>query len=161
MKNGDGHTEEFIAAARRYCQWAESEPTDPQTELKRARELLVELYLKVLQLPDVRPGDVEVPQLLESEILPVYRRMAKLPAGIYWECFNPFINPAEEPVAGSLSDDRGDIYRDMKHGFRCLESGYKVEAVWQWNFSFRSHWGRHLVSALRAMHCYVEDNYFK
>ena len=151
--------EEFAAIAKAFCEWAESEPADAEVDVKRVRELLAELYLKAMKLPDVSTEDIEIPRLENSEVAPIYQRFSKLPVGYYWECFNPLVTPAEEPTAGMLNDDLGGIYSDLKHGFRCLESGHKDEAVWQWNFGFRHHWGRHLVSALKALHCYAEENY--
>ena len=51
-----------------------------------------------------------------------------------------------------MSDDLGDIYRDVKEGLLLLAEGLSADAVWHWRFNFWSHWGEHSVNALRIIH---------
>ncbi len=69
---------------------------------------------------------------------------------IYWEVFDPY--ELDQPVAGSLSDDLLDVYRDVRGGLALWESRHDADAIWEWRFSFESHWGDHAVDALRALH---------
>lgn len=58
-----------------------------------------------------------------------------------------------EMLAGSLTDDLADIYRDLMSGLRQLERGVpESEVVWEWRFGLWTHWGNHAVEALRAVH---------
>jgi len=85
----------------------------------------------------------------------VATRLAALPLQIYWEVFDPILTPCDEPVAGAIADDLGDIYRDVARGLVLFESGRRDEALWEWGFSFQTHWGEHATGALRALHAYL------
>jgi hypothetical protein len=61
----------------------------------------------------------------------------------YWEAFDRY--KLDEAVAGSLSDDLLDVYRDVRRGLAFWESGHDASAIWEWRFSFESHWGDHAV----------------
>jgi hypothetical protein len=69
---------------------------------------------------------------------------------IYWKVFDPY--EQEPPVAGSLSDDLLDVYRDVGEGLALWESGQDANAIWEWRFSFESHWGARAIDAMRALH---------
>jgi hypothetical protein len=57
------------------------------------------------------------------------------------------------PVTGSLADDAGDVYRDLKRGLEVIAAGGSLEtAVWEWQFGFEHHWGNHAAHALHALH---------
>jgi hypothetical protein len=86
----------------------------------------------------------------------VYRRFAALPVGKYSEIFDPSDVPAGEPVVGDVADDLADVYRDLIQGVRLEAAGRPRDALWQWLMNFHIHWGRHAVSALRALHCASE-----
>jgi hypothetical protein len=64
--------------------------------------------------------------------------------------FDPY--ELDQPVAGSLSDDLLDVYRDVRRGLALWESRRDADAVWEWKFHFDAHWGAHAVDALRALH---------
>jgi hypothetical protein len=75
----------------------------------------------------------------------------------YWEIFDP--TQQEEPVSGSLADDLTDIFRDLQKGLAISERGASVsEVLWEWRFSFKFHWGRHAMDALRAIHWLIFDH---
>lgn len=61
---------------------------------------------------------------------------------------------ADEVDVRNLADDLADIWRDLKAGLVALEVGSVTlsGAYWQWGSSFTSHWGRHAVEAVRALH---------
>jgi len=53
----------------------------------------------------------------------------------------------------SIAEDLADTYRDVKEGLDLLlEHAPEADVVWHWRFSFRSHWGKHAVEVLRAIH---------
>jgi hypothetical protein len=70
----------------------------------------------------------------------------------YQEIFNPYAEPPEAPVTGSLADDLADIFLDLEDGEELWAEGKFDAAVWNWRFGFESHWGEHVTSALRALH---------
>jgi len=69
----------------------------------------------------------------------------------YQEVFDPYADPPELPVTGSLSDDLADILLDLEDGEMLWERGDFDSAVWEWRFGFESHWGEHVTGALRAI----------
>ena len=63
------------------------------------------------------------------------------------------------PVAGSLSDDLADIWRDLKLGLLAMESDAadrSADIAWHWRFSFESHWAQHAAGAIGGLNalCY-------
>jgi len=69
----------------------------------------------------------------------------------YQEVFDPYADPSEEPVIGSLADDLADIYMDLMAGEHHWRAGNYDRAVWEWRFRFETHWSEHLTGALRAI----------
>jgi len=73
----------------------------------------------------------------------------------YWQAFEPFEpEPPEKPVAGSLSDDLADIWRELKVGLLAIDNhadDVTVDVVWHWQSSFEYHWARHAASAISAL----------
>ena len=83
---------------------------------------------------------------------------ARLPFGDYARVFDPFVLPPEEPVVGSIADDVADIYADVVGGLIEYEAGRTAQAVWEWGFQLRSHWGRHATDAIYALHIWLTEN---
>jgi hypothetical protein len=67
----------------------------------------------------------------------------------YWEVLDPYVE--EAILAGSLSDDVLDVYRDLARGLELYQRGDVREAIWEWSFHREVHWGAHAVDALRAL----------
>ncbi|HUU46051.1 MAG TPA: DUF5063 domain-containing protein [Acidobacteriota bacterium] len=148
----------FAEAARRYCEWVESEPGQPIEEIRIARRLLTQLHLHAIELPDI-DWDKDWPEdrrISNEALIAVCRRFGGLPIQFYWQIFAPLEDAEDgglpEPVGGELADDFSDIYRDVKEGLDLFDSGYIVGATWEWRFSFLAHWGKDLVSAQTALH---------
>ena len=150
--------EAFAEQARTFCRWATGEDGAPMT-IPAAVRSVSSLYAAALELPPPftkgMSGEVADVEPTEGSLALVIARASKLPVQIYWEIFDPITDAPEEPVAGSLVDDLGDIYRDVARGLVLFESGEHAEALWQWGFNFRIHWGGHATGALRAMHAYL------
>ena len=68
----------------------------------------------------------------------------------YWEVFDPFTK--EEAVCADLVEDLSEIAADLQSGMREFEAGRTGNAVFEWKFGLNSHWGNHVVDALRALH---------
>jgi len=67
---------------------------------------------------------------------------------------DPCQDDQPEPTIHSLSDDLADIYCDLRSGLNALDDGMDpVDVIWEWRFSFTSHWGDHVLEALRALAC--------
>jgi hypothetical protein len=156
-QNIDPAIMQFVDVARRYCAWVESNPDEPLTEMQRARRLLTELHLAALSLPDIGVGEeVEAREVPAEAWKAVCQRFSHLPVNQYWDVFDPLKLEENDPVYWQLPDDLADIYRDLKDNLNLFEAGHIVEAVWEWRFSFRTHWGQHLLGAQRALHSYLQ-----
>ena len=107
--------------------------------------LLMKLYAEALELPNVEPE--KTLEGCEPACCP--RSVIAVPAD-YWEIYDP-LEP-DEPVCGSLFDDLGDIYRELKSGTLEYEAGRTNNAIWEWKFGVDNHWGQHVVDAIRALH---------
>jgi len=139
---------EFVERARAYCAFVESAGVFGSVErLRKAAVLLAELYAAGLQLPDVEPVDID-----EKESKVEHPRLDLGEAETYWEIFDPY--ELSEPVAGSLADDLGDVYVDVRRGLALYDTNTgdgRVNAIWDWRFNLHVHWGDHAVDALRAL----------
>lgn len=156
--NQDEAIRAFATLARDYRTWCEGpRATDPSQLLREATRHVACLYTAALELPDVEFVDhPDPPDLPEADRDVMFRSFGTLPFNFYREVFDPAIEGKEEPVAGDVADDLSDIYSDLIKGLWLLDHGHAVAAVWTWKLSFAGHWGRHAVSALRALHCHGE-----
>lgn len=140
----------FRPVAERFCTLVESEGAPLRAILASA----VALIAAALELPDIEPSeaDHDDPNDLDDDCRLVAARVGEAVRGHdrYWELFDPRI--MDEPVAGSLIDDLSDIYRDLRRGLAIASDGFATDALWEWKFSFESHWGNHAVDAIRVLH---------
>lgn len=124
-----------------------------------AHPLVVDLDRAALDLPAVDPSEADLPDQLTSDEWARLFESLRCKFGQrdwYTEMFDPYAQD-DTPVPHSLSDDLTDIYRDVRHGLSGWRGGRTDDAVWEWRFSFETHWGRHATSALRALHALVYD----
>ncbi len=151
--------EEFVKAVKEFCSWAESEPCGEEKEVKTAITLLANLYSKALPITIGTPNfDIDAKRISNERWKEILTRFGSFPFKYYRVVFDPSHIDTEEPVVGDIADDMADIYRDLSAGLSLYESGHKVEAVWEWKQNFNSHWGRHVTSALYALHAHASSN---
>jgi len=148
----------FARITKDYCSWCEGDrASDPGQQLSEATRHVARLYAAALDLPEVELVDHPEPPSMEYEAWrAIFDSFGALPFSYYLVVLDPSIDGLEgvdKPGAGDLADDLADIYRDLIEGLWLLHNGCEQAAVWHWRFSFRSHWGQHATSALRAMHC--------
>lgn len=147
-------TESFYQIAREYCEWAEKGSGSESSETAVALNFLSALYNKALALPETTP-ELPFPEtgLDKTECNEVYERFRTIPILHYTEIYDPTVDD-QAPVIGDVADDLRDIYVDLKEGIASFERGLVVNAVFIWKNTFGMHWGRHALSALRAIHSY-------
>lgn len=151
----------FAEVAREYRDWVLTGTDRGPDAARRALGLVGRLYLAALALPqrwceDRKPVEPSPPPNWH-EVYPTL--VARLPLQHYGEVFNPLPIPPEGSIVGDLADDLADIFADVEQGLRWLEAGHPAEAVWEWGFGLVHHWGEHATSALRALHCWLADEY--
>jgi Domain of unknown function (DUF5063) len=148
--------ERFRAAAENFIQTVDSVAAmDRDTFLPRLSHCLAELYSSALDLPAVEPdttGTDETPLAAEKWAELCSSLRGKIgPLDAYWGIFDSTEN--ESPVQGTLAGDISEIYFDLKHDLHLEEKGIpQSDFLWELRSSFRSHWGKHLLGALVAIH---------
>ena len=147
--------EAFASMAAQFCSWVEAAPVSPDDELAVARRLAARLYAGALDLPleeSRAEGEVEVEvEGTTIERRAIHARFGVLPINMY-AAVDPLECPGAEPTVGDVADDLADTYFDVLRGLRLYRSGLPAAAAWQWAFSFRAHWGAHVLGALSALH---------
>jgi Domain of unknown function (DUF5063) len=122
--------------------------------LERAAWHLARLYAAALGLPPVTPSD---PQgALDPAVIDPPLDFGHL--DLYWMVFDPTKPDPDAPVAGSLCDDLLEINHDLQRGLHLFSQSTHqsvTDAVWTWRFDFHTHWGRHTLGALAALHAAI------
>ena len=148
----------FADQARAFCRWATGEDGTSISAASALRKVSL-IYAAALELPHPftkrMSADLAGAQPPADSVARVIARIVGLNPQGYWEVFDPFKDPPEEPVVGSVVDDIGDIYRHVARGLVLFESGEHAEALWEWGFNFRVHWGEHATGVIRALHAYL------
>jgi hypothetical protein len=132
--------EKFRRLAEEYCAVVER-PARDRLELQEAlMELLPRLYLAASSLPLTEP---ETEDLLPDR--PTNDERFAVMAGL-----QEVLGPSD---LDHVADDLADIWNDLKQGLVALESGSaEADVIFSWRHDFTSHWGRHAVNALAAVH---------
>ncbi len=146
----------FEAAAMKFIACVDSASTlERDVFLANVGLCLAELYYTALEIPVVEPesespDDTPFPVDQWQEQYRVLREKIG-DADLYWTVLIPTEN--EEPVQGSLAGDISEIYYDLKQDLRLKETRIAyVDFVWEVRFSFREHWGRHAIGALKTIY---------
>ena len=137
----------FVETAREFIAFVEDGAVrlEPQPRLVAARRVLARLVAAATALPMVEPeSDGPLPTVAAPADWPGFEQH-----DLYWEVFDPYVD--EAPVAGDLSDDVIDIYREVREALTRYDTGNTKDATWSWRFGFEGHWGDHAVDALRAL----------
>ena len=158
----DNRVENFVLGARAYCKLVEARASISNRRfIHQCAELLPDLYVRAIRLLNVEiaildPSNSE--RLSRSEWQALFNSIGeKLGQDDHYQIvFDPYVS--EPPVGTSLSDCLADIYRDLREGLDGFgeQEEQNRKAVGNWRFSFLTHWGRHCVSAMRAIHRLLE-----
>jgi hypothetical protein len=155
---GDSYVAGFSAIAEAYVALID-QADDRSSLLGELAFVLPSLYSAGVRLPDVSPetddGPVAESRFEDWQLIRGRLDWLLGDGDLYW-AIDPSGSAEQEPVAGSLSDDLADIYLDVNEGLNLLAAGgSEVDAVWEWRFSFWSHWGIHAADAIRVIHARV------
>lgn len=141
----------FAGLVREFAGLVEQGPDD-EVDLRDLARLTSNLIAAGFALPDL---DEEAPDLETSsrQLANVARlRFRSLESVAYREFFDPFAEPRQESVTGSLLDDLKYVYSDLKQSLSLYEAGFTRAASRDWRFNFTYHWGAHATSAVRALY---------
>jgi hypothetical protein len=123
--------------------------------LARVGNSLAEVYASALRLPWVEPDTTETgdPSFRTQEWATLYSSLREKIGSYdgYWMVFDS--TAKADPVQGSLSGDISEIYSDLKDALLILQADAPdPDSLWELRFSFRTHWGKHTLGALIAIH---------
>jgi len=138
---------EFYEQADEYCRFIAENVIAADT-VPSLMELLMTLYISAMNLPETEPETIAASSSDISECVTI--RFTEQILTTYWEIFDPYTD--EDPVCGDLIDDLSDIAADLRDGMKEYEAGRFGNAIFEWKFGLNSHWGQHVVDALRALH---------
>ncbi|MGA2569091.1 MAG: DUF5063 domain-containing protein [Terracidiphilus sp.] len=160
-RENQGFDDRFAVPARQFCA-----VVDAASSLSR-KEFLNQVYLILPKLIDqgICMPDVELDDSNEEATDHASRQGHqewKRPFDLLreklgdWDSYRLFFDPIgdTESIKGSLADDLADIYHDLKEMLVENEAGplSPEDRIWEWRFSFRTHWGKHAIDALNVIH---------
>jgi hypothetical protein len=163
----------FAVVANRFCSVVDSASSMERTDLLlQIYRILPKLIDEAMSLPDVKPSDSDDP--VEGSGQPAFqanvRQSVQEWGQLYnllkeklgdWDRYRQVFDPTrdDEAIFGTLADDIADIYRDLKEGLILFEARETPpeDIVWSWRFSFYSHWGKHAMDALLAIHFRLQN----
>ena len=146
----------FRAAAENFIQTVDSSSNlEREAFLESVSHRLAELYSSALHLPAVEPettGVDETPFSTE-QWAGLFRSIKEKigPLDAYWKVFDS--TEKEAPTQGSLAGDISEIYYDLRQSLQLEEKETSsADLMWDLRESFREHWGRHALEALKAIY---------
>ncbi len=157
---------EYLESARLYCEFIESAiEIEPTEFLKKVRFLLLTLYQKGFSFPLYNGDsgeDEDVDDLLSEHYFIVLKLIGQKVGKMdfYTHMYDPTNLTDEKPVGGLLTDDLGDIYRDLKRALLQLDTNSEVakeDALFSLHFLFRNHYGEHIINGLYAIHFFLQS----
>lgn len=163
----------FAVVANRFCSVVDSASSTERADLLlQIYRILPKLIDEAISLPDVRLSDSD--DQVEGSGQPAFRanvrpsvqewgqlyNLLKEKLGDwdrYWQVFDP--TEDDEAIFGTLADDIADIYRDLKEGLVLIEAheAPPEDIIWNWRLLFYSHWGKHAMDALLAVHFRLQN----
>ena len=147
--------QEVADLARNYCELVERADERDSTWLQEVAAVLPRLHAAILALGNPRKekkGEPLVADLDARFELFTYLRRLLGDRDSYWLEFDGTHD--KQCMSGSLADDLTDIYCELKHGLRLIETettGYE-QALEGWRHSYMNHWGQHLLDAERHLY---------
>lgn len=161
----------FAVVAEQFCSVLDGAPSLTRIELLTAVYTAIpKLIDQAINMPDVEPNECdgeeadvgirEGTRLGHDDWQRLYSVLKEKLGDwdSYQQVFNPVID--NESIGGSLADDLADIYRDLKDVLvkRKASALRSEDSIWDWRFSFRSHWGKHAIDALKVIHSRLHYN---
>ena len=148
--------QKFRAAAMKFIDVVDAAPkVEMDAFLANVGRSMAELYSVALLLPTVEPDTTNADESpFQTEEWDLLRRSLQEkigPRDAYWQVFDS--SAKDEPVHGSLAGDISEIYFDVKRSLALEHAdSARSDVLFDWRLDFRSHWGRHLLGALTAIH---------
>jgi hypothetical protein len=153
--------EAFHASASEYIAWFErygARNAEP-ISMRELHGLLARLQAAAAKLPAIAPSDDD--DTNDSGASNDSERgtfdASNLPFDHYGLIFAPLDDSDVLRVVAMLANDLDDIYHDLQASALRFRMGEDRDALWNWHFSYYSHWGRHLSHAQTAIWQFLSE----
>jgi hypothetical protein len=154
----------FVVVAKRFCSIVDSASDMDRTDfVAQIYRILPKIIDQAIEMPDVERSDRQQQKSLVSARQKEWERLydsLKEKLGD-WDLYRQVFDPTQdsEAIFGSLADDIADIYRDLKKGLVLNETSRNLpeDIIWEWRLLFHSHWGKHAIDALLAIHFQLQN----
>jgi DNA-directed RNA polymerase subunit L len=162
----DENIKEALISVRQFCELIDgfnSQDYSRDNFIDILHVRLSDLYAATILLPKIelpinKENDEEVKLERGKTDHALYRKLSELLGEYtdYSQSFDPtIIHDSENYSNGWLVDDLADIHKDLKEVISNIETendNNVCQALWELKFGFGSHWGCHLIDALRFLH---------
>lgn len=162
----------FLESIEQFCSTLERVESLPKVDFLRDMDrLLPQVYSAASVLPDYpweedednssvdRPPAKKVAKQFDMR----ERLQKKLhDLDMYEVVFDPVDRGKQEVVQGRLSGDLASVYEELSDPLELYSSGREAnikQALWDWGFGRKAHWGRHAVHAMGAIYSLVHQHY--
>ena len=147
----------MIAAVRAYFQVIETPPADEIARLRALGVVLDQLSNAYAAAPEAPFVDGNDPPERHDYKAMCDRVRQAFPKFGYYAVVDPVPDPDAEVTMGDAIDDMADIALDLQQVLWLWDHARQDEAVWLFQFGYRSHWGAHLHELRRYVHqCYLD-----
>ena len=154
----------FAVVAKKFCALVDSAPDIDRSEfVAQVYRVLSKLIDEAVQMPDVERSDN---QRRRSPLNVRHQEWERLYNALKeklgdWNLYRQVFDPTQdnEAIFGSLADDLADIYGDLRKGLELNDAcpSQREDAIWEWRVLFYSHWGKHAIDALQAIHSHLQN----
>ncbi len=160
VSNGLAEHRDFLDAARRLRHTVEVAARAPRPggpSVNEVRAAVAYVLSAGWRLVEVEPITEEpLPSAVSSEEWHrVFAGLCEWIGEFEYYSTNPKLRgrEAQEVTTGSVADDLADIWRDLTDALEADANGTAwQEVAWQVRFGLQTHWGKHAVEVLRALH---------
>jgi hypothetical protein len=162
--------QQTLKISEKYCDFMEYVRLNEISQedfINKLHLLLSDLYQQSIRLPKIEliiekePKEIDLKKqepILGNRLTEILGKFAN-----YSEAFDPMIiEDKENYLHGWLVDDLTDIYNDL---YRIIEKikintdEYIQDGLWDLKFGLGTHWGHHLIDALRFIHYLQYSNF--
>jgi len=151
---------DFVDIAGEFCLFIEQRNRYTDVEMYQGLYgLLPKLCLSAMNLPEIERFNLYKGKnyhLAWKEIYMSLGKKFKASDDIY-KNISPYQNnySSKEPWESSISNDIAEIYQDIAPGledWKDENASTKRAILWDWKFSYETHWGDHATDVFRAIH---------
>jgi hypothetical protein len=152
----------FAIVAEQFTDWVHSSPLCSEQEAVKALSLLSNLYAAAINIMTIDAersepeDDFENHTVSVDEWKEVYDRFSNFPFSYYSEVETPHESDPKTNYTDFI-EDLTDIYQDVKEGLNIYQTGQVEQALCHWQMTFEFHWGKHVLGAMKALHCWFQD----